>query len=107
MPRRPSSALIGLAAQILNEGNEPRLDQAVRHAGIAQAIAGLLAAFPLHAARRQLYLPLDLMQRHGARPEDVFAGTATPQLNAVAGGAARGCARASCAGAGRGDSARA
>jgi phytoene synthase len=80
---KTSWALIGLAAQILNEGNEPRLDQAVRHAGIAQAIAGLLAAFPLHAARRQLYLPLDLMQRHGARPEDVFAGVATPQLKAV------------------------
>jgi 15-cis-phytoene synthase len=80
---KTSSALIGLAAQILNEGNDPRLAQAVRHAGIAQAIAGLLAAFPLHAARRQLYLPLDLMQRHGAQPEDAFVGTATPQLNAV------------------------
>jgi phytoene synthase len=80
---KTSSALIGLAAQILNEGTEPRLDQAVRHAGIAQAIASLLAAFPLHAARRQLYLPLDLMQRHGARPEDAFAGVATPQLKAA------------------------
>ena len=80
---KTSSALIGLAAQILNEGNEPRLAQAIHHAGIAVAIAALLASFPLHAARRQLYLPLDLMQRHGARPEDVFAGTATPQLNAV------------------------
>jgi phytoene synthase len=80
---KTSSALIGLAAQILNEGNDPQLARAVQHAGIAQGIAGLLAAFPLHAARRQLYLPLDLMQRHGARPEDVLAGTATPQLKAV------------------------
>jgi phytoene synthase len=77
---KTSSALIGLAAQILNEGNDPRLAQAVRHAGIAQAIAGVLAAIPLRAARRQLYLPLDLLQRHDARPEDLFAGTATPQL---------------------------
>ena len=77
---KTSSALIGLAARILNEGNDPRLDQAVRHAGIAQAIAGVLAAFPIHAARRQLYLPLDLMQRHGVRPEDVLARTTTPQL---------------------------
>jgi phytoene/squalene synthetase len=30
---KTSSALIGLAAQILNEGNDPRLAQAVRHAG--------------------------------------------------------------------------
>jgi phytoene synthase len=80
---KTSSALIGLAARILNEGNDPRLDQAVRHAGIAQAIAAVLAAFPLHAARRQLYLPVDLMQRHGARPEDVFAAVVTPELKAA------------------------
>ena len=80
---KTSSALMRLAAQILNEGNEPGLDDAARHAGIAYAIAGLLAAFPVHAARRQLYVPLDVMQRHGARPEDVFAGIATPALAAA------------------------
>ena len=80
---KTSSALMRLAARILNEGNEPGLHEAARHAGIAHAIAGLLAAFPLHSARRQLYLPLDLMRRHGARPEDVFAGIATPQLTAA------------------------
>ena len=80
---KTSSALMALAAQILNDGHEPAVDDAVRHAGIAYAIAGLLAAFPLHAARRQLYVPLDLMQRHGARPEDVFAGIATPELAAA------------------------
>jgi phytoene synthase len=80
---KTSSALIRLAAQILNEGREPGLDQAAGHAGIAAAIAALLAALPLHAARRQIYVPLDLMQRHGARPEDVFAGVATPALRAA------------------------
>jgi phytoene synthase len=80
---KTSSALIALAAQILNEGRESGLDDAARHAGIAYAIAGLLTAFPPHAARRQLYVPLDVMQRHGARPEDVFAGLATPQLRAA------------------------
>src|SRR5262245_59832373 len=80
---KTSSALIGLAAQILNEGNAPGVDEAVRYAGIAQAIVGLLAAFPIHSTRRQLYLPLDVMQRHGARPEDAFAGVATPQLKAA------------------------
>ena len=45
-----------------------------RHAGIAYAIAGLLRALPIHAARGQLYLPADLMQRYGARAADVFAG---------------------------------
>jgi len=80
---KTASALIALAAQILKEGHAPGLGEAIRHAGIAQAIAGLLTAFPLHAARRQLYLPLDLMQRHGASAEDVFAGVVTPELKAA------------------------
>jgi phytoene synthase len=80
---RTSSALMRLAAQVLNSGEAPDLDHAARHAGIAYAIAGLLAAFPRHAERRQLYLPLDLIQRHGARPDDVFAKVATPELKAA------------------------
>ena len=54
-----------------------------RHAGIAYAIAGLLRALPVHAARGQLYLPADLMQRYGAQAADVFAGNATTELRAV------------------------
>ena len=46
-------------------------------------IAGLLAAFPLHAARRQLFVPLDLLQRHGVQPESIFAGKTTPELRAA------------------------
>lgn len=80
---KTSAALIALAAQILNEGNAPGLVQAIRHAGIAQAITGLLAAFPIHSARRQLFVPLDVMSRHGARPEDAFAATAAPALQAA------------------------
>src|SRR5262249_54795532 len=39
--------------------------------------------FPLHAARGQLYLPLDILQRHGVEPADVFAARATPALAAA------------------------
>jgi 15-cis-phytoene synthase len=77
---KTSSALIRLAAQVLNDGADPGVAVPARHAGIAGAITRLLTAFPLHASRRQLYVPLDLLQRHGARPEDVFAGTATAEL---------------------------
>ena len=80
---KTSSALMRLAARILNEGREPGLDQAARHAGIAHALAWVLTAFPVHAARRQLYVPLDVMQRHGARPEDAFAATTTAGLKAA------------------------
>jgi phytoene synthase len=43
----------------------------------------LLAAFPVHAARHQLYVPLDVIERHGARADDIFAGRATPELRAA------------------------
>jgi phytoene synthase len=80
---KTSSALMRLAARILNEGKEPGLDEAARHAGIAHALAWVLTAFPVHAALRRLYVPLDVMQRHGARPEDAFAATATAELKAA------------------------
>jgi phytoene synthase len=80
---KTSSAVMALAAQILNDGGDPGIGALTRHAGIAYALAGLLSAFAIHAARRQLYVPLELLQRHGARPEDAFAGTATIELKAA------------------------
>src|SRR5439155_22372637 len=80
---KTSSALIVLAARILDEGKAPKIEILAGHAGIAHAIARLLAAFAQHAARRQLYLPLDLLHRHGARPEDIFARKATRELRAA------------------------
>ncbi len=77
---KTTAVLIRLAAQVLNEGLDPGVATPARHAGIAFAISRLLVAFPIHSARRQLYVPLDLLRRHGARPEDVFAGRATPEL---------------------------
>jgi 15-cis-phytoene synthase len=78
-----SSNLIALAAQILSGGSEPDIDVLIRHAGFAYAIAGLLKAFPFHAARGQLFVPLELLERHDAEREDVSAGRATPQLCAA------------------------
>ena len=54
-------------------------------AGIAYAIAGLLRAFPLHAARRQLYVPLELLEHHGVEPQDIFAGRSSKNLSAAIG----------------------
>jgi phytoene synthase len=80
--RHTSSALLALAAQIL--GGEGQGAEAVADAaGIAQAIAGLLSAFPLQASRRQLYVPLDLLERHGAEPADIFAGRSSKNLRAA------------------------
>jgi 15-cis-phytoene synthase len=76
-----SSNLIVLAAHILGAHNA---SQALfRHAGLAYAIAGLLKAFPIHARRGQLYLPLQLLESHGSGRHDVASGQATAQLRAA------------------------
>jgi 15-cis-phytoene synthase len=78
-----SSALMEMAARILADGRDLGTSDLTRHAGMAYAFAGLLRALPIHAARGQLYLPADLMQRYGAQSADVFAGKATTELRAV------------------------
>jgi phytoene synthase len=74
-----SSALIALAAQIL--GTDAAA--AAAPAGIAYGITGLIRAFPVHAARRQLYVPIELLGRHGVRPDEIFAGKSSAGLNAA------------------------
>jgi 15-cis-phytoene synthase len=78
---KTSAVLFELAAKTLDA--RAAVDDLARHAGIAYAFAEQLRLFPRHAARRQLFVPLDILQRHGARPEDIFAGTATPELRAA------------------------
>jgi phytoene synthase len=76
-----STSLIALAGQILAAGEEPDIRVLSHHAGLAHALAGLLAAFPIHAARGQIFLPLEILARHGATREQVLGGQATPQLH--------------------------
>jgi 15-cis-phytoene synthase len=42
-----------------------------------------LRALPVHAARGQIYLPSDLMQRYGAQTADILAGKATTEVRSV------------------------
>ena len=78
-----ASNLIALAAQILNGGRDAGIGALAHHAGLAYAIAGLLKALPTHAARGQLYVPVELLERHGARRPDGPGGKATPELRAA------------------------
>jgi 15-cis-phytoene synthase len=83
--RKTSSALLALAAQILAGGEGELIEPVANPAGTACAIAGLIRAFPLHAARRQLYVPLELLERHGVEPQDIFAGRSSKNLRAAFG----------------------
>ncbi|MDA9529179.1 phytoene/squalene synthase family protein [Bradyrhizobium sp. CCBAU 25338] len=77
-----SSALFGLAAQVLGPPSEA-VDHLARHAGLAQGIVQVIANLPRDAAHRQLFLPQQLMERHNCSIEDVFSGKETPNLHAV------------------------
>jgi 15-cis-phytoene synthase len=79
--RGASADLIALAADILDGGRVP--DDLIRHAGLAHAMAGLLNAFPVHAARGQIFVPLEVLDRHGAGRQAVVSGQASPQLRAA------------------------
>jgi 15-cis-phytoene synthase len=72
-------ALFSLGAGICGRQSE-EIDHLARHAGLAQGVAQVIAALPLDASRRQLFVPLQLLQQHGSGMEEVFAGKATPKL---------------------------
>jgi 15-cis-phytoene synthase len=81
--RWTSSSLIELAAAVLAGGPNPVLIEPARHAGMVYAIAGLVRALPIHAVRRQLYLPLDLLERHNVDRDEIFAIKTSPALRAA------------------------
>jgi phytoene synthase len=79
--RKTEGAVFGLAARIVAGDDGGAL--AAGHAGIASTIASILRSFARHASRRQVYVPLELLDRHGARIEDVYAGHVSPELHAA------------------------
>lgn len=78
-----SSALIRLAAIILAGGGEPGGAEAAGHAGVAYAVTGLLRALPFHAQRGQVFIPAEVLARHGARRDDLLAGRSSPGVYAA------------------------
>ncbi|KAA2235376.1 phytoene/squalene synthase family protein [Salinarimonas soli] len=78
-----SSVLIRLASLVLADGEDPGFAAAAGHAGVAYALAGLLRAFAWHAARGQVFVPSDVLARHGVSREIVTAGQGGPGVNAA------------------------
>ena len=88
---RTQSPVFAMASGILGAGKAPP-DLFTLDAGVAYTIGAMLSQFGRHASRRQLYVPLDVLDRHQVDTEDVFAGRASEQL-LVALGELRGLAR--------------
>lgn len=77
--RQTDGAMLTLSARILGASGAG-VDATARDAGLALGIQRAINLLPLHASRRQLYLPADLIERFQVRIEDVFAGKSTPAL---------------------------
>ena len=77
-----SSALFAMAARIAASPSA-EIDHLARHAGLAQGFAQVIAALPRDAARRQLFVPVQLLTKQSIRAEDIFAGKQTPAVRAA------------------------
>lgn len=78
-----SSALIRLATLILAHGEDSGSADLCGYGGVAYAMTGLLRAFPIHARRRQCYIPHEALITCGVSLEDVFEGKDSEGLRAA------------------------
>jgi phytoene synthase len=77
-----ATALFMLAALIAARPSVG-IEHLARHAGLAQGLTQVVANLPLDASRRQLFVPQQVLQRHGSGIEEVFAGKQTPTVRAA------------------------
>jgi phytoene synthase len=77
--RDTSAALYALRARVLG-ANASDVSRLADHAGIADGLVDFMLALPKHSARRQLYLPADLMNLHNVIAEEVFMRQANAPL---------------------------
>jgi phytoene synthase len=71
------------AAHILDPDALPATADLAVRAGTAVAVTALLRTFALHASRRQLYVPLDVLARHAVHAEDIYAARGSAGLLAA------------------------
>jgi len=78
--KRTAGAIFEFATRILAGNVDPAIIGLTEEAGRAQTIGDLPVKFPAHAARRQLYVPLEALTTYGASYEDIFALRASIEL---------------------------
>jgi len=77
---KTAGCVMSFAADIL-EGSLSK--DLVDNGAQAQTIASVLALLPRHCSRHQLFVPADILRRHGAHADDFFAMRATPQIRSA------------------------
>lgn len=78
-----ASAIVQLAALVLDPVAAPRCAELSGHAGCALAITGLLRLLPLHRSRGQCYVPQDLLAAAGTSTEELIGGEGAGAARAV------------------------
>jgi phytoene synthase len=78
-----ASALIQLASLVLSPEDAARATEQAGHAGVAQAIAGLLLLLPIHRRRGQLYIPLEILSATGLDRTSFLDGDDPARLSAA------------------------
>lgn len=78
-----SATPMATAARILGGDGGASAQRTARHGGIAYGLTGLLRALPVHAARGKVYVPEELLARHGVPPQDLLAGRRGAALDAA------------------------
>jgi 15-cis-phytoene synthase len=80
--RDTEGVVMASGVRILAGGTEPG-EAATASAGIACTVAQRLRSFPLDVSRRQMFVPLELLERHGVPREEAEARRNTPGLQAA------------------------
>ncbi len=76
------SALIDIAADMLGADRSGTM-MLIRSAGIAFTIAGILSGLARHAARGQVFIPQEVLDRHGVTREQILARQDSDSLKAA------------------------
>lgn len=81
--RATASVLMRLGVRVLGAGDCLPAASMAQQGGVAYALTGLMRALPFHASRGQVFLPEDVLARHGTSAAAVLGGRATPELRAA------------------------
>jgi phytoene synthase len=80
--RNTEGTLMAQAARILAEGGDVRVEAAAP-AGIACAVTNRLRRLPVDASRHEMFVPMELLERHGVSRTQVEARWDSPGLRAA------------------------
>jgi len=77
------SALLRLLTLILAGGDDPPSADAAGHGGVALGLVHILRSLPEDIHHGRLFVPADVLVRHGAEEADMRSGRATPEIRAT------------------------